>query len=176
MILNELCHLFLDVLSLGSLHQKPRVSGTLGGVLRDGSDGWRSPVPRGDNTGGRDHLPPQPTIAFQSRRHVPNTVMDRGRSTSWQVSVHPDGSSSGVCSGTSVRSTLWRRGVPLASCCGSGNLNKDVAASMLPTVAAVAHSAFLTVRRHGVSGDTAPPCVTGWAVVFFDANTGAPDR
>ena len=23
--------------------------------------------------------------------------------------------------------------------------------------------------------DTAPPCVTGWAVVF-DANTGAPDR
>ena len=36
----------------GSLRQKPRVGGTLGGVLRDGSDGWRSPVPRGDNTGG----------------------------------------------------------------------------------------------------------------------------
>ena len=28
------------------------------------------------NTGGRDHLPPQPTIAFQSRRHVPYIVMD----------------------------------------------------------------------------------------------------
>ena len=39
-------------LGLGSLHQKPRVGGTLGGSLRDGSDGWRSPVPRGDNTGG----------------------------------------------------------------------------------------------------------------------------
>ena len=63
-ILNELCHLLLDVLGLGSLHQKPRVGGTLGGVLRDGSDGWRSPVPLGDNTGSRDHL----TIAFQSRR------------------------------------------------------------------------------------------------------------
>ena len=63
-ILNELCDLFLDVLGLGSLHQKPRVGGTLGGVLCDGSDGWRSPVPRGDNTGGRVHLPPQPAIAF----------------------------------------------------------------------------------------------------------------
>ena len=30
------------------LHQKPRVGGTLGGSLRDGSDGWRSPVPRGE--------------------------------------------------------------------------------------------------------------------------------
>ena len=37
-------------LGLDSLHQEPRVGGTLG-VLRDGSDGWRSPVPRGDNTG-----------------------------------------------------------------------------------------------------------------------------
>ena len=37
----------LDVLGLGSFHQKSRVGGTLGGVLRDGSDGWRSPVPPG---------------------------------------------------------------------------------------------------------------------------------
>ena len=36
-----------------SLHQKPGVGGTRGRVLRDGSDGWRSPVPWGDNTGGR---------------------------------------------------------------------------------------------------------------------------
>ena len=35
----------------GSLHQKPRVGGTHGCVRREGSDGWRSPVPRGDNTG-----------------------------------------------------------------------------------------------------------------------------
>ena len=75
-ILNELCDLLLDVLGVGSLHQKPRVGGTLGGVLRDGSDGWRSPVPRGDNTGGRDHLPPQPAIAFQSRRQTQYIVMD----------------------------------------------------------------------------------------------------
>ena len=36
---------------LNSFHHKPRVGGTLGCVRRDGSDGWRSPVPRGDNTG-----------------------------------------------------------------------------------------------------------------------------
>ena len=35
----------------GSLYQKQRVGGTLGCVLRDGFDGWRSPVPRGVNTG-----------------------------------------------------------------------------------------------------------------------------
>ena len=40
--------MFLD---FGSLHQQPRVGGTHGRVRRDGSDGWRSPVPRGDNTG-----------------------------------------------------------------------------------------------------------------------------
>ena len=35
----------------GSLHQKHRVGGTHGRVRRDGSDGWRSPVHQGDNTG-----------------------------------------------------------------------------------------------------------------------------
>ena len=73
-ILNELCDLLLDVLGLGSLHQKPRVGGTLGGVLRDGSDGWRSPVPRGDNTGGRVYLLSQPSL-FQSRRQTQYIVM-----------------------------------------------------------------------------------------------------
>ena len=34
-----------------------------GCVRRDGSDCWRSPVSQGHNTGGRDHLPPPPTIA-----------------------------------------------------------------------------------------------------------------
>ena len=48
----------------GSLHQKPRVGGTHGCVRRDGSDGWRSPVPRGDNTGGRDHLPSSASHRF----------------------------------------------------------------------------------------------------------------
>ena len=39
--------------------------------------GWRiAGFPGADNTGGRDHLPPQPTIAFQSRPHVPYIVMD----------------------------------------------------------------------------------------------------
>ena len=44
-------------LGLGSFHQKPRVGGTLRGSLRDGSDGWRSPVSWGDNTGGEFFYP-----------------------------------------------------------------------------------------------------------------------
>ena len=115
-ILNELCDLLLDVLGLGSLHQKPRVGGTLGGELRDGSDGWRSPVPRGDNTGGARtiYLLSQPSLFSPA---------DMSR-TSWWIflPVHRDGFFCVL--GTSVRSTLWRRGVPLASCCGSGNLNE----------------------------------------------------
>ena len=42
-----------------SLHQKPRVGGTLGRVRRDGSDGWQSPDPRGDSTGRA--RPPTPS-------------------------------------------------------------------------------------------------------------------
>ena len=49
----------------------------LGCELRDGSDGWRSPVPWGDNTGGRDGVPPPPTIAFWARRQVPKFVTGR---------------------------------------------------------------------------------------------------
>ena len=37
-------------------------AGTHGRLRRDGSDGCRSPVPQGDNTGGRDRLPPPPAI------------------------------------------------------------------------------------------------------------------
>ena len=48
----------------GSLHQKPRVGGTLGCVLRDGSDGWRSLVPRGDNTGANHPVSVPPTGNF----------------------------------------------------------------------------------------------------------------
>ena len=67
----------VDVLELWiSWHQKHRVGGTHGRVRRDGSDGWRSPVPRGDNTGERDRALPPPTIACKSRRQVPNTVTD----------------------------------------------------------------------------------------------------
>ena len=49
----------------------------LGCGLRDGSDGWRSPVPRGDNTGGRDYVHPLPSIAFWARRQVPKFVTGR---------------------------------------------------------------------------------------------------
>ena len=49
----------------GSLHQKHRVGGTPGCAGRDGSNGWRSPVPRGDNTGRRVCLPLPPTIALR---------------------------------------------------------------------------------------------------------------
>ena len=83
---------FLD---FGSLRQEPRVGGTLGRVRRDGSDGWRSPVPRGDNTGGR--------FSTSSANH-PVSVPPTG------LVLH-DEWSSGQC-------TRWRasRGV---SCCGS---------------------------------------------------------
>ena len=71
----------------GSLHQKHRESaGPHGRVRRDGSDGWRSPVLRGDKTGGRVGLPRPPTIRCQSRRLVQNFLKGLR------------------CSGTSVRS------------------------------------------------------------------------
>ena len=69
----------------GSLHQKPRVGGTRGRVRRDGSDGWRSPFPRGDNTGEPDRVPPSPTIACRSRRLVVNIVIPCGHCTRWRV-------------------------------------------------------------------------------------------
>ena len=49
----------------------------LGCELRDGSDGWRPPVPRGDNTGGRGYVHPPPTITFWARRQVPKFVTGR---------------------------------------------------------------------------------------------------
>ena len=58
----------------GSLHQKHHVGGTHGRVRRDGSDGSRSPVPQGDNTGGRGRVLPPPTIRCQSRRQVQNIL------------------------------------------------------------------------------------------------------
>ena len=70
----------------GSLHQEPRVGGTLG-ALRDGSGGLRSPVPRGDNSGGRGRVLPPPTIPC---RVPPTGCVHRGafwcgQSTRWQV-------------------------------------------------------------------------------------------
>ena len=111
-------------LDFGSLHQKPRVGGTHGRVRRDGSDGWRS--------------------------NSLSSPADR--------SVHRDRSFFLYIVTSSI--VFWDFGSlylvasrrPSCRCCGSGNLNKDVAASMLPTVAAAAHSALLTVRRHEASG------------------------
>ena len=54
-----------------------RVGGPPGCVRRDGSGGWRSPVSRGDHTGGRDCALLPPTIAFWARRQVPKAVTDR---------------------------------------------------------------------------------------------------
>ena len=71
-------------LEFGSMHQKPRVGGTHGRVRRYGSDGWRSLVPRGDNTGGgRDHLPLPPTIV--------SSPADRSRTSLWIVEGVRDG-------------------------------------------------------------------------------------
>ena len=110
-VVSFLPYSFTHVLGLRSLHQKPRVGGTLGGSHRDG----RSPVPWGDNTGGRDDPPPPQTIAFASHRKVPYIAMDLYSCTSSPVLQR---------SGTSVRSTSRRRGDPLASCCGSSKIKK----------------------------------------------------
>ena len=100
-------------LGLSSLHQEPRVGGTLGGALRDGSDGWRSPVPGGDNTGGRVFLLLPSTIPCRSRRQVAYIVMPSG------VDSVRDGMS---CTFGRVHfpvCTLRRCGVFVVSCCGS---------------------------------------------------------
>ena len=123
----------------GSLHQKHRVGGTHGGVLRDGSDGWRSPVPRGDNTGGRDRLPPPPTIT--------SSPADRFRTSCclllWTVyeiagSFHPDGYDIVASFLTRCRSSRHFRHGDVSTCCrGTGQLN------------ILAHRCFfsLTLRR-----------------------------
>ena len=82
--------------------------------FRDGSGGWRSPVPRGDNTGVETvYFLRQPSLSSPADRFV-----------------HRDGSCFlCVVTGSSV---FWdfgslHRGVaasPLASCCGSGKLNE----------------------------------------------------
>ena len=120
--------MFLD---FGSLHQKHRVGGTLGGVLHDGSDGWRSPVTQGDNTGGRGHLPPPPTIV--------SCPADRSR-TSWWIlfPAHHDGFFRVLglrfALPQGVAAPLW------PAVAAATNSTKDVAASLPPTVAAAVHS------------------------------------
>ena len=80
------------------------VGGTRRCVQCDGNDGWQSPVPRGDNTGGRVQVPHLPTIVCLPGRLVPNLVM---------------GSFSRVCSGTSVHSTRGVAASFLTRCRGS---------------------------------------------------------
>ena len=83
-------------LDFGSLHQKPRVGGIHGTVRRDGSDGWRSP-----------------SLSSPADR-----------------SVHRDASFF-LCVVTSsivfwdFGSLYLKAGVPLASCCGSGNQSQQ---------------------------------------------------
>ena len=102
----DLFSMFWD---FGSLHQKPRVGGTIGGVLRDGPDGWRSPVTRSDNTGRgeffcvfRQPSSAGPSDMFRTSLRILDSVRDGLSSTSRRVP------------------TLLRRcGVSVASCCGS---------------------------------------------------------
>ena len=61
----------------GSLHRKHHVGGPPGCVRRDGSYGWRSPVPEA-TTGGRSRVLPSPTITLQSRRQVLYFLMHLG--------------------------------------------------------------------------------------------------
>ena len=65
----------LDVEDFGSLHQKLGVGG------RDGSDGWRSTVPRGDTTGERVFLLLPPTIPVSG---PPNGCERRDASWCWR--------------------------------------------------------------------------------------------
>ena len=93
---NDLCSLYVrypllfDVLGLlFPASEASRVGGTLGCVLRDGSDGWRSPVSRGDNTGGEVlYFFRQPSVSVPPTGSEPR-----------------DGFSFWVCSGTSIPST-----------------------------------------------------------------------
>ena len=93
---------------LGSKHQEPRVGGTLGRALHAGSDGWRSPVPQGDNTGVRVFAPLPPTIPCRSRRLVQSFLTHLGQCTRWQLLY--------VQRMVSVR----RCDVIVACCCGWG--------------------------------------------------------
>ena len=91
----------------GSLHQKHRVGGPPGGVFRDGSNGWRSLVPRGDNAGGRGHVRHLTTIACWA----PPTGLELP-DASWTDGGH-------LCHGTSVRSTRGVAASFLTRCRGS---------------------------------------------------------
>ena len=116
-----------------SLHQKPRVGGTHGCVHCDGSDGWRSPVPRGENTGGCDRLPHPPTIAL-----LPPTGSERCDAL-WTVcemagAVLPDGFDVAASLVLTVEAAAFRIGL-------------DVSASLKPAVAAEATGKRKTLRR-----------------------------
>ena len=106
-------------LGLGSLRQKPRVGGTVGGSLRDGSDSWRLPVPRGDDSAREFfYLLCQPSlVAPADWFRAPGRIMNK--ETRWQV-LH-----------VLMGSVSWY----------------DVAASLSPAVAAVAVLCVSTLRR-----------------------------
>ena len=90
----------------GSLHQKHRVGGTHSRVRRDGSDGWRSPVTRGDNTGS--------VLVYHVRQPSGVSPADWS-STFWCIF----GGQGHHCSGTSVRSTRGDAASFLTRCRGS---------------------------------------------------------
>ena len=150
----------------GSLHQ--------GCVRRDGSDGWRSPVSRGDNTGVRHHLPPPPSIV--------SCPADRSRTSWWFVDGVRDGRLSTYrrvpflgfvlglrfalsealrrgsvithCISTDVAASLWP-----AVAAAAVYICEDVAASLVRAVAAAANAASATLRRQNVSAVAAQTAI-----------------
>ena len=115
-----------------SLHQKQRVGGTTGCVRRDGSDGWRSPVPRGRQILGVEtvYLLRQPSLSSPA---------DRFSTSCWIfLPVHRDGCFSVLglrfALPQGVAASLW------PAVAAAANSSKDVAASWPPTVAEAAHS------------------------------------
>ena len=145
--------MFLD---FGSLHQKPRVGGTHGRVRRDGSDGWRSPVPRGDTAGGSspstssaNHRFPVPPTASVHRDGSFFLCIVTGSSVFWDfgslylvASRRPSGQL--LRQRQTQRKTLRRPGRRLLR---QRHQHNDVAASLKPAVAAEAIANARALRR-----------------------------
>ena len=89
----------------GSVHHKHRVGGTHG---RDGSDGWRSPVPRGQYWGARSC-----TSSANHRLQVPPTDSEHrdgsfcGQCTRWVVLYFLDGCGVAASFWPAVAAAIW---------------------------------------------------------------------
>ena len=135
-----------------SLHQKHRVLGTHCRERRDGSDGWRSPVPRATILGVEVvYFLRQPSLPGPPTGPEHSDASWCGRCTRWQVVCTQTGSFTRVCSGTWVRSTRGVAASFLTRCRGS-RIFVSVAAATLASCRGtsqqnIASQMFLQLRR-----------------------------